>query len=147
MPDYSKSKIYRIVCNETGETYYGSTTQTLAKRLVGHRADVKKKNFSSKQIIERGNYDMILCEECPCENKEQLHAIERKWIETNECVNKNIPCRTRKEINDAHKDDRKQFYEKNKEEKLRNAKIYYEANKEAIREKARIRYQLNKKTK
>ncbi len=39
--DYKNSKIYRIVCNETGETYIGSTTQTLTKRLSKHKENFK----------------------------------------------------------------------------------------------------------
>ncbi len=38
MPDYSKGKIYKIVCNTTGLVYIGSTCEpTLARRLAGHR--------------------------------------------------------------------------------------------------------------
>lgn len=104
MPNYSKSKIYKIVCNITGETYYGSTTQALSSRLAGHKNDLKRKTkgCSSKQILERENYNIILCEEVCCDNKEQLKAIERKYIEENECVNKNIPLRTKKEYNSMY---------------------------------------------
>jgi len=166
--DYTKSKVYKIVCNETGETYYGSTTQTLSRRMSSHRA--KNNKCSSKQIIERGNYDMILCEECSCENKEQLHAIERKWIDENECVNKFIPNRKYKEYikeyTTKNKDKmlakKKIYYQENKEEihikdkKYNEAhkeeiqlrcKKYYEAHKDELKEKAKIRYELNKKTK
>ena len=35
MPDYSKGKIYKIVCNVTGLVYVGSTCEpTLARRLA-----------------------------------------------------------------------------------------------------------------
>ena len=36
MPDYSKSKIYKIIDNTNGNVYFGSTTQSLAQRLAGH---------------------------------------------------------------------------------------------------------------
>jgi hypothetical protein len=125
MPDYKNSKIYKIVCNITGETYYGSTTARLSTRLSGHvyNVNVGRSCCKSKQIIERGNYSIILCEECPCDNKEQLRAIERKWIETNNCVNKIIPTRTTHE-----------YYEDNKEQKLLYQKEYREANKEQMRD-------------
>jgi hypothetical protein len=151
------------VCNETGETYYGSTTQTLAKRLATHRTDAKTKPCTSKQIIERGNYDIILCEECPCENKEQLIAIERKWIEGNECVNRNVPGRTPKEryadnkveklqyqkkYGVAHTDEikqyKKQYQQQYGEEIKQRKKIYYEANKERIKQKNKEYYQKTK---
>jgi hypothetical protein len=144
MPDYSKSKIYRIVCNETGETYYGSTTQTLARRLSCHKSDAKNRLHPcySKQIIERGNYDIVLCEECPCENKEQLHAIERKWVEENECVNKHIPCRSPQEYqktNNAEiKQQKKIYYQANKEEIKDKVKLYRDTHKEEKKQKDKI---------
>lgn len=144
--DYTKSKIYKIVCNETGETYYGSTTQPLAKRLAVHK---NKSNLcKSKQIIERGNYDIVLCEECPCENKEQLHAIERKWIEGNECINKNIPCRTGKELYHTNKEEyhriQKEYRDTHKEEISLAHKKLYQANTEKMIDKAKTYYQLHK---
>ncbi len=86
MPDYKKGKIYRIVCNTTGEQYFGSTTRTLGRRLCGHRSPSNQ--CASRQIIERGNYEIILCEEYPCDNKQQLHERERFWIEIHNCINK-----------------------------------------------------------
>jgi len=42
MPDYSKSKIYKLICDDPELVYYGSTTQKyLSSRLCEH----KKKNF------------------------------------------------------------------------------------------------------
>ena len=42
MTDYQLGKIYRIVCNTTGLTYYGSTCEpTLARRLSGHVVNYK----------------------------------------------------------------------------------------------------------
>ena len=59
MVNYADGKIYRIVCNTTGLTYYGSTTQLLYKRLHEH----KKLKCSSKIIIEGENYDIILVDD------------------------------------------------------------------------------------
>ena len=138
--NYSKSKIYKIVCNITGESYYGSTTQPLSVRIGEHRRDAKieSRNVSSKPIILRGNYDIILCEEYPCENKEQLHARERKWIEDNECINKYIPGRTYKEYYEANKEQYKQYNEEyreaNKEQMKQYQKHYREANKEQLKQ-------------
>ena len=47
-------KIYKIICNETGEVYFGKTIQTLSKRLSQHRDN--HKSYTSKQIILRGDY-------------------------------------------------------------------------------------------
>lgn len=137
MPDYSKGKIYRIVCNETGEQYIGSTTQTLAHRLAKHRNNAKIPNqqCSSKQIIERGNYAIVLIEECQCENKEQLERRERHFIETLDCVNRYVPTRTRKE------------YCRDNYEMIAEKRRKYEAdNRQRLRERQRL-YRLNNKEK
>ena len=125
MPDYQKGKVYKISCNITGLTYYGSTTQPLSVRMGGHK---RMMNCSSKQIIMGGNYDYSLVEDCPCENKEQLHRRERFYIENNECVNKKIPCRTSKE-----------HYEQNKDKVLAHQKEYHEENKDKISKQNKIK--------
>lgn len=151
MNKYENGKIYRLVCNITGLNYYGSTCQPLHKRKMDHKYkynDYLKKtcetNYSSFKIIEGGNYDIILVEEFKCENKNQLEARERYFIENNECINKNIPTRTLKEYLEVNKDTilkkKKEHYEANKEELLKKNKEYREANKEAI-SKHRKEYQ------
>jgi hypothetical protein len=125
MPDYSKSKIYRIVCNETGKTYYGSTTRTLAQRRATHVSSfkTKKQECSSSVIFEKGNYDIVLCEEYPCETKEQLHMRERWYIENNECVNKVNPIRTNDEKLEYQQKYMKEY---NKTDKIREYQANYE---------------------
>jgi hypothetical protein len=111
MPDYSKSKIYKIVCNETGETYYGSTTRLLCQRMATHRHSLKSKNYicASFTILERGNYICVLCEEYPCDNKEQLFMRERFWIENNECVNKRVPIKNDEEKRQTHNESQRNY--------------------------------------
>ena len=41
MIDFSKAKIYKIVCNVTNLVYVGFTTQKLSQRLQHHRNDYK----------------------------------------------------------------------------------------------------------
>ena len=142
MPDYSKGMIYKIHCNITGETYYGSTVNTLAKRMGTHRnmaKDNSKKNLASRSIINRGDYDYSLVENYKCNNKQELHARERYWIENNECVNIVVPGRTPKECYEANKDkilkQQKVFYEANKDKILKQQKVYIEANKDKISER------------
>ena len=154
MPDYSKAKIYHIYCNITGEIYYGSTVNTLAKRIGQHRDEAKKenskKNCSSRSIIVRDDYAYSLIEKYECNNKQELHARERYWIENNECVNKYVPGRNRKEYyqdnkdklkeknkiyHDAHKEENKAYREANKDKIIEQNKGYYETNKDKINEK------------
>ena len=43
MPDYNLAKIYKIVCNITGQQYIGSTCEpALARRLAGHVRSFKQ---------------------------------------------------------------------------------------------------------
>jgi hypothetical protein len=85
MPDYSKGKIYKLECYTTGLIYIGSTTQSLIQRLQGHKKDYKyylneKCNYTTSfKILENDNYNIVLLEECPCDNKEQLHAKEAEY--------------------------------------------------------------------
>jgi len=158
MPDYSKSKIYKIVCNITGLIYIGSTTKNLFGKIQDHKYDYKYylniKSYShwltSFEIIEKNNYDIILVEDFPCERKEQLHARERYWIENTECVNKVIPTRTKKEYWEDNKQkiaqQRKNHYEDNKETINKKHKEYCLKNKEKRKEK-RKEYDLKNKEK
>ena len=156
MPDYSKSKIYKIVCNETGQTYYGSTTIPLSQRIGKHRLYT---GCSSWCIIERGNYDYSLVEEFPCESKEQLHKRERWYIENNDCVNVRVEGRTQKEYRqdnkekiaennknyrEANKEKIQEYREANKEYAKEYNKEYYEANKEKIQEQTKQYREANK---
>ena len=148
---YANGKVYKIVCNITGDIYIGSTTQVLSKRLAQHREKYKgysngqlsKKATTSFSIIERGNYDIVLIENVACGSKEELHRAERKHIETNKCVNKQIPTRTPKEYRALHREilnlksrkRSKEYYEKNAEARKAKSNSYYHKNVDTIREK------------
>jgi hypothetical protein len=132
MPDYNLGKIYRVVCNTTGLTYYGSTTQeTLARRMVKHRSDFKrffegKENMpllTCYQVLENNNYVILLVEEFPCKNKQELERREYYHILNNECVNKMYPTRTNVEYREQNKDIisvRNMEYSLKNREKLRD---------------------------
>jgi hypothetical protein len=144
-----KGIIYKITCNETGEVYFGSTTLSLNSRISMHKTNCKrwkegKYGFTTSfNIIDRGNYSYRLIETVECEDKKQLEARERYYIENNECINKFIPCRTQKEYDDANKDKKKEHREANKEHYNKYMKeymkAYYKANKEHYNELRRER--------
>jgi hypothetical protein len=128
MPDYQLGKIYKIVCNVTGKVYYGSTCEpTLARRLAKHVGEYccykkgTKHYVSSYSILENDNYCIVLVEKYPCNDKMELLQRERFYIENNECVNKYIPNRTKKE-----------YYEDNKDNLIDCMKKYKQDNKEKI---------------
>jgi len=152
--DYSNGKIYRLVCNVSGKQYIGSTTQPLSKRKNKHKTDFnhyKKGQFNyitSFMIIEGGNYDIFLIENYPCQSKEQLHARERHFIETTECVNKYIPTRTKQEWTKDNEEKiaeyKKEYYEENKDRLKTIMKENYEKNKDRYNEQQREYYKENK---
>ena len=82
MPDYQNGKIYHIIDLVSNECYIGSTTLDLSQRLAQHVCSYKrwlngKTNFvTSYIIIEKGDYDIVLIENYPCNSKEALHARE-----------------------------------------------------------------------
>jgi hypothetical protein len=164
MVNYQLGKIYKIVGN--GLTYYGSTCEpTLARRLSGHVEKHKSykngkynKKITSFDIIELGDYKIVLIENFACDTKDELHARERYYIETNECLNKVIPGRTRiqyrdqrKEFineqaqiyRDTHKELIKKQYKKysdtHRELTKERCKKYRDTHKEELREKASIK--------
>jgi len=131
MPDYNKSSIYKIVCNNTGLIYVGSTCQPLHQRLAAHVKSYKEdKNVSSKQIIQNGNYSIILIEEYQCQNKQQLLRKEREYIDALECVNKRRPITSIEE----KKEEMKEYNNTNKDKIKEYLKEYYNNNKDKIKE-------------
>ena len=144
MVNYANGKIYKIVCNITGKIYIGSTTLSLSQRLVQHRTDYngwkngKRKFVTSFGIIENGNYDIVLLEEFPCENKEQLYQRERFYIESLICVNKVIPTRTNKEYRIDNADKIKEYYIDNIDKIKDHQKNYYIDNADKIKEQSKL---------
>jgi hypothetical protein len=83
--------------------YYGSTKETLARRMAGHRVHYRaflaeKRDFvTSFRVLEAGDAYIELVEIVEYEEKAQLHAAEGKCIRENLCVNKAVAGRTRKQ--------------------------------------------------
>jgi hypothetical protein len=143
MRDYSKGKIYRLVCNKTGKQYVGSTINTLYQRLGSHKTGFKDwkdgkatAKCTSVEIVEGGDYDVVLIENYPCADKNELHARERYWIERLDCVNKVIPTRTRREYYEADVEKWKQY-------KKEYGREYYATNQNRIKERQREYYEKN----
>ena len=139
MPDYSKSKVYKMEC--CGLNYIGSTTEpTVAHRLASHKANYKRwcngktNDVSSFRLFELGDPTIVLLETVNCNNRDELLARERYHIENNICVNKYIPTRTTKE-----------YYQANSEKILEQKREYYQANIEKRKEYQHEYYHTNKK--
>ena len=155
---FNTSMIYSIRSNATDKYYIGSTTQILCKRFSDHKMNYKDylkgtSNFvTSFKILELGNAYIELLEDVNCENRNQLEKREGELIREhkNNCVNKNIPGRTKNEWYIDNKksisEQKKEYRINNKEEITKQKKQYYVDNKESMSKKNK-QYQIDNKDK
>ena len=140
MVNYENGKIYKIVCDSTQDTYYGSTTLPLYKRKSVHKDRAKVEgHYTSSKIINGGNWRMVLIETYPCKTKEELYAREQYYIENFPCVNKNIPKHTVESRKAKNAECAKKWREENREYNLQKKREYDLANKEAIQAARSVR--------
>lgn len=157
--DYSKTIIYKIVCNDLNikECYVGHTTD-FKSRKYNHKQSVENinhKDYNSKKstfIREHGkwsNWSMIQIETYECNNLQEAIARERYWYEIlGSSLNSNVPSRSKKEYSKDNKEyilkKSKEYLEQNKEQIKEKKKQHYEDNKEEILEKRKDYYEKNK---
>jgi len=90
---YHHSKIYKIICNDTGKQYIGSTILPIEKRLKKHKCDKKQYEDDKSYSFKCASYELLdncrieLIEEYNCEIEKELKIREQYHIENNECVN------------------------------------------------------------
>ena len=130
--------VYKLVCMDVDvvECYVGSTTNFRVRKCYHKDACNKDSNkgynyYVYQFIRDHGgfdNWDMVLLEEVQFDNRQQLRARERHWLETlHATLNSQKPNRTRKEW---HNDNRESILvgmkinrDKNKDvRKLKNVK-------------------------
>jgi len=138
--DYSKTIMYKIVCNDLSvkECYVGHTTD-MSKRKWAHKSvcnNEKSKNHNLKiyKIIrENGgweNWNMLLVEKFPCKDKYQACKREREiFEELGAKMNSSKPYRTHEEHKEELKQNLKQYREEHKAEIKQNKKQYYQEHK------------------
>lgn len=137
MSDYSKGKIYAIKSKNTDEIYIGSSIQILPKRYQGHNwkfrlyLEGKHHWISSFDILKHGDCYIELFEDFPCTTKIQLLKREGELIKSMDCVNKNVPGRSKQECDkiyrDSHKEERKKYDIANKDHQEELRKTNHEA--------------------
>lgn len=145
--DYSKTVIYKIVCNDLTITdlYVGSTTH-FTRRKNQHKSLCNNLNDRShnlkiyKTIRDNGNWinwSMVQIEEYPCANGNEARARERYFYEQlNSTLNMVFPQREKMELYTTNKnkilENRKEYYTLNKSKVKEARKKYYENNKDQI---------------
>jgi len=162
--DYSKTIIYKIVCNDLTITdcYVGHTTD-FTKRKYSHKyyalnEDKKDSNIVIYKTIRSNggwsNWSMIEIEKYACTDGNEARKRERYWFEElNAKLNTNIPSRTQeqyihdnkpkvvewKRLYHINNKDKiiakvKKYNDENKEHRQEYLKIYSEDNKEKIKQ-------------
>ena len=139
--DYSKTIIYKIVCNDLNVTdcYVGHTIN-MTKRKYWHKSACtneknKAYNFKIYKIIrENGgweNWTMLLVEKFPCKDNHEACKRERELYEELDAkMNTRRPYLTKEETKDLKQQIDKQYREEHKEELKQNHKLYREEHKE-----------------
>ena len=142
--DYSKTNIYKIVCNDLTikECYVGHTTD-MTKRKCQHKSACnnekdKRYNFKIYQIIrENGgwtNWDMVLFEKFPCNDKYEARKREREvYEELGAKMNTKRPYTTQEHKAEIA-EKRKQYYQEHKAELQQHNKQYREEHKAEIKQ-------------
>jgi len=150
MPNFQDSKIYKIHSYQTDKIYIGSTTQSLCRRFSNHKSSFKRgsRGSMSKEILKYDDSMITLIESYSCNNKNELEKRERYHIENNNCVNKCIPTRTKKEydkqyrINNNNKIIKYRIDNKDKKQQLMIK--YRNDNQMKLKDQVR-QYQINNK--
>ena len=144
MPDYSKCVIYKLCCKnlDVKDIYVGSTCN-FTRRKNRHKTDSSNLNSKVYKFIRDNggfqNWDMVMVEEYPCENKMQKVKRERHWYEELKAtLNTNHPSSSKKETGERYYKNNKEKikeYKKNNSEKVKEyKKEYREKNKEKIKQ-------------
>jgi hypothetical protein len=164
--DYSKTIIYKLVCNDLSITdvYIGSTT-SYRDRKYHHKSvcnNPKNKEYNQKKYITiraNGGWDawsMIELEKYSCCDNNEARARERYWFELiNANMNSQKPFITEeekikykkeyKELNEfVINEKKKKYYELNKTVLSEKQKKYNVLNKTVLSEKQKKYYELNK---
>ena len=119
--DYSKTIMYKIVCNdlEITHAYVGHSTSFI-KRKSDHKAicnnpQSRSYNLNLYQIINANggwdNWNMIEIEKYPCGDGNEARKRERYWFnELKANMNTCIPSRTRQEREKLRSEEKRAYY-------------------------------------
>ena len=146
---FQNAKIYKIVDIGYNTCYIGSTCEELSLRMARHKANFKSFLSGDTRVIVRAfdifneygveNCKIELIEYYKCDTKQELKRREGEHIRINECVNKCVAGRTRKEyyhdIKDKHSEFMKKYYKENQDKIKENCKEYYNQHQDTLKDK------------
>jgi hypothetical protein len=167
--DYSKTIIYKLVCNDPDviDLYVGHTTDFNSRKSKHKQACCNEKNVcynQKKYTIMRGsggwdNWNMVLVEKYPCADGLEARKREHYWYDILKSgLNTRRPYSTKEQAIEYKNDYNKKYYTENKERLneqmkkykeanaeniLKNKKSYNEANAEKIRKYKKSYYEAN----
>jgi hypothetical protein len=132
---YENSKIYKLQSND-GYYYIGSTILDLNIRLSTHKTSSKHRDYKVYKHFENkwDTVEIILIETYKCNSYTELRIREDEYIKKEiinpYCLNTIRAYNTKED----RKLQLKEYYNKNKEQKIEYCKEYYIKNKEKIDE-------------
>jgi hypothetical protein len=163
-PRYQRGKVYEIVVlheEYKDDLYVGSTISMLSQRLGQHKIESEKEEQIKKLHVLMWSLGMryfkiVLIEDWPCDNKQELLKREQYHINLRKPTLNMMNAHTtqderkaqkkiyREENKEAISAQKKIYREENKEAISAHMKVYCEENKEAISARAKDYYEENK---
>ncbi len=132
--NYQNCKIYKIISLSNPDLiFYGHTCNTLIQRMYAHKNKFNK--CTSKKIIEKGDANIELVEDYPCNNRDEARLREAFYILNYPCINKNVPGRSHKQSFKAYYDKNKEFFQKKNAKYRETHKEYHRIKSEENRKK------------
>jgi hypothetical protein len=142
MPNYSNSKIYKILNHTDDKVYVGSTVEPLSKRMTKHRHEPNRRTnyelYQHMNTIGVNSLYMELIENYECSDIYELRAKEGEWIRKIGTLNKVVAGRTKTEWyidNTEQIKERMREYNLNNKEQIQAMKQqYYNDNQEHFKQ-------------
>lgn len=138
--------VYKIVNHVDDKIYIGSTKQKLSRRMCSHRSDCKRKNNQIQKHM-RGigieHFYIVELDRKEVEDRQQQFMLESTWQDKLKPeLNINRACKDP----ELTKQNKKKYYQKNKETILVKNKIYRDKDPELTKQRRKEYYQKNKDT-
>lgn len=149
--DYSKTVMYKIVCNDLTITdcYVGHTTNFTKRKAchkcICHNENDKNHNLKIYHIIRDNggfeNWNMVKVEDFKCDSLLEARKRERElYEEFNANMNSVTPYRSKEE----NQEQKKICYQKNKDSIIKHRKDYLIKNKDSITQRTKEYRERNK---